>query len=482
MADAYTFLNAMHKQYGDIFEFYIGSRRLIMLNRVDLGENGVFKQSIKSNNYFLRDAALSQGWEELGWTNRGIIGNRLITDWLFNKRLLSHCLSSTKYLKESVSSIQQIFSEAEGYWKELGDSKPLEFTEWMHCFIVDTQIKLITGQMTYSLSSYYNSVLPPHLKKPLPRQSLEDYSKFMSYLLAWPPTGQFFYFVPPLLRHYVPGIRHIAEWLKMRLKWLESEVAKIVREKKKMIENMDNDEAQELNLLTMLLTINTERDTNKFKVENAERPFTEEEIVEILIEAFIAALDTTTSTLCFLFYNICKHPDVKSRLVAEIDATISSQDNNLDYDSVTTLFPYTNAVMKESARMITVVPLGAQVASKDDEFAGYKWSAGTAVAFNYGVIHRHKAYWKDPEIFRPERFLDEHRDELKPRAFMPFGGTVKSCPGKLLAERLVKTVVILLFSRFEVELCEPDKEVKRKYVLNNRCEELKVYLKARNRG
>ena len=64
--------------------------------------------------------------------------------------------------------------------------------------------------------------------------------------------------------------------------------------------------------------------------------------------------------------------------------------------------------------------------------------------------------------------------------FLPFGETVRVCPGRLVADKLMKTFIILLFSKFEVELCEPDKELEYAYTLANNCKGLKVYLKARN--
>ena len=133
--------------------------------------------------------------------------------------------------------------------------------------------------------------------------------------------------------------------------------------------------------------------------------------------------------------------------------------------------------MKEAARVLTIVPMVAQIASEDDEIAGYKWRAGTPIGVNYGIIHKHTAYWKDPETFRPERFLE---DEIKSKTFLPFGGTVRICPGRTVAEKVIKTFLLLLFSKFEVELCEPVKQIKYTHAMTNQCTELNVYLRARN--
>ena len=289
MSDMYKFLVAMHKQHGDAFEFYVGNKRIVMLNRADLAENNVLRQSIKSN-YFVRVTSASQGWQELGLTEKGLFSNTKLKNWAFNRRFLSHCLTSGKYMKEIFDVAHNRFLEAEEYWKELGDNTPLEFTKWMHCMTVDTKIKIITGEQTYALPTYANSLLPPHLQKPLPQSSIQSYSEFVSHLLYRSSIGRFFYTTPPFFRHYVPGFKQIAARMKAKVAWLNEEVKKIVRNKKQLIESMDDKQELKIDLLSLMLTTNTERDTNRIKASEIEEPLDENEIVSIHIEVFLAVL------------------------------------------------------------------------------------------------------------------------------------------------------------------------------------------------
>jgi len=173
-------------------EFYILNKRIIMLSRVDLAEK-VLTQSVKSN-YFIRIISTNQGWEELGLT-KGLAGNVERHVWLLYRKFIKHCITSTKYIKETVHVVQNLFSEVEEYWKELGDSASLELTEWLHYLAVDTQVRIITGQQTYALSTYFNSLLPPHLKKSLPQSSIQSYSKFVSHILSFNQVGRYFYVI-----------------------------------------------------------------------------------------------------------------------------------------------------------------------------------------------------------------------------------------------------------------------------------------------
>jgi cytochrome P450 len=57
------------------------------------------------------------------------------------------------------------------------------------------------------------------------------------------------------------------------------------------------------------------------------------------------------------------------------------------------------------------------------------------------VLHRHQAYWEEPEQFRPERFLDETAGERPRYAYMPFGGGPRVCIGASFS--LMEAVLIL---------------------------------------
>ena len=71
---------------------------------------------------------------------------------------------------------------------------------------------------------------------------------------------------------------------------------KIMSERKREIESMSKEELR-VDLLSLMLTINTEKDTNKIKSSEFERPLTEEEIVQLLIEVFAGGIDTVSNMI-----------------------------------------------------------------------------------------------------------------------------------------------------------------------------------------
>jgi len=59
-----------------------------------------------------------------------------------------------------------------------------------------------------------------------------------------------------------------------------------------------------------------------------------------------------------------------------------------------------------------------RVTVEDTELGGYKIPKGTCVEVWPWLIHRNAKYWKDPEVFDPERF--QQKREV-PYTYLPFG-------------------------------------------------------------
>ena len=65
-------------------------------------------------------------------------------------------------------------------------------------------------------------------------------------------------------------------------------------------------------------------------------------------------------------------------------------------------------------------------------------------------MNNSKTFWKKPEMFNPERFIDKKGEFVKPTHMIPFSAGPRLCLGEHLARMEVFIYVISLVRRFEI--------------------------------
>ena len=58
---------------------------------------------------------------------------------------------------------------------------------------------------------------------------------------------------------------------------------------------------------------------------------------------------------------------------------------------------------------------------------------GANYTISSGPLHRHPDHWEDPNLFKPERFLERNLDIRRhPYAYIPFSAGPRNCIGKVI--------------------------------------------------
>nr|VWP02389.1 N/A [Ganoderma boninense] len=153
-----------------------------------------------------------------------------------------------------------------------------------------------------------------------------------------------------------------------------------------------------------------------------------------------------------MFLGVSLHPEVLRKAHAELDAVVGPyrMPNFGDRDSLV----YVNAIIKESMRWHSVLPLGIPHATvADDEFRGYFIPAGTMLLANTWACMNDPEVYDDPDVFRPERFIRDGKLDRKtvrdPSAFV-FGYGRRICPGRYFAEDTVFISVARILHVFDI--------------------------------
>jgi cytochrome P450 len=154
------------------------------------------------------------------------------------------------------------------------------------------------------------------------------------------------------------------------------------------------------------------------------------ELIDEVLTLIVAGHETTASALNSTWYLLAKNPAAEAKLHAEVDAAPEwSAPSLTDMESL----QYTHNVCDESLRLYPPGWLISRRAIEPDELGGYPLPAGTDVLLSPYLLHRHPAYWHEPESFRPERFDAEHEAERPRFAYMPFAAGPRHCIGETLA-------------------------------------------------
>ncbi|KAA8516652.1 hypothetical protein F0562_016842 [Nyssa sinensis] len=173
-------------------------------------------------------------------------------------------------------------------------------------------------------------------------------------------------------------------------------------------------------------------------------------------EMFTAGTDTTTSTLEWAMAELLHNPKTQHKVQAELRSVIGPN-QKLGEKDIENL-PYLKAVIKETLRLHPPLPfLVPHMAMNSCNMLGYYIPKETQILVNVWAIGRDPATWKDPLVFKPERFLESNM-EVDYRGhhfeFIPFGSGRRMCPAIPLASRVLPVALGSLLHSFDWVLAD----------------------------
>ncbi|CAB5203667.1 unnamed protein product [Rhizophagus irregularis] len=472
-----------YKKYGDMYEVQL-NRRTIVLSKIEYIKK-LLTPSTKNSHVTYPD---SEGLKELGIEGKGILLNQDLKSWKYNRQFFSQAILSPKFTNEAIDWTNKLFNELEGYWNKLflkeeiikENKNKLDFTAWFNQYTNDMIIKLLTGERSYSMAAYFDTLSDEQSDHPsaIVDDSVKLVQAFRKHLLGF----IMFVYVSPFLRHYIPFFKSKADDLLLNLRFINKRLDEIIKRRRQAIENTSLDKPLKNDMLTSLITANTPRDVNHVKTvggEALDRPMTDTEIRGIIFDGFLGGTDTTANTISYIIYYIAHNLDVKKKLIEEIDRIFQGDETRPITENDFQKLKYCEAIAKEVARVFTVVPSFTRYINKPDEIAGYKWPAGTMFRINADAIHYNRDYWEDPDKFNPDRWMAEGFESNK-HSLLMFGGGLRICPGRKLAMIELVCLIALLYRKYEIDLVDMNAPLKVISGGVTACTELLVEIKPRN--
>ncbi|KAM7274225.1 hypothetical protein ACFE04_028889 [Oxalis oulophora] len=199
-------------------------------------------------------------------------------------------------------------------------------------------------------------------------------------------------------------------------------------------------------------------DFDKNQTESCTFQLTDNHIKAILMNIFLAGVDTSTITIVFAMTELARNPRVMKKAQEEIRTIIGNK--RRIFESDIDKLSYLKLILKETLRLhppgVLLVP---REAISKFQVNGYNIYPGTRIQINVWGMGRDSSIWESPEEFIPERFEDNPID-YKGQHFelLPFGAGRRGCPGMLMGMSVVELALANLLYYFDWKLPDGMKE------------------------
>ncbi len=182
----------------------------------------------------------------------------------------------------------------------------------------------------------------------------------------------------------------------------------------------------------------------------------EHELRDELMALLMAGHETTATAIAWAMYWIHHEPDVKAKLLAELDA-LQKEDGADATPTQISQLPYLSAVCQETLRRSPVAMFTfPRVAQESVTIEGHTFAPGTTFLGCIFLTHQREELYPDPKAFRPERFLE---NKFSPYEFIPFGNGARRCVGAALAQYELKLAIATLISHYKFRLADSKPEL-----------------------
>ncbi|GBM46364.1 Cytochrome P450 3A8 [Araneus ventricosus] len=181
------------------------------------------------------------------------------------------------------------------------------------------------------------------------------------------------------------------------------------------------------------------------------KKLSETELLAQCVLFFLVGYETTATVLTFSAYSLAVNPEWQEKLIKEVDEAFEKH-SEMSYDSVRDM-KILDAVVSETLRMHPPLASTERAAVEDYELGntGVLVEKGMHVLIPIYGMHYDPEFFEDPEIFKPERFMDFSDPKHPQYAYLPFGMGPRNCLGMRFALLEIKVCLANLLHRYRLK-------------------------------
>ncbi|CAF0902462.1 unnamed protein product [Didymodactylos carnosus] len=437
--DSYVYgFQKMQKQYGDIFQIWIGSTHYYVFCRPEHAER------IYSDRHIFDRA-------DVRTKTFGLIAEDFLIT-LIGSKYKRHAKAIVPMLrkhrfKSQISIIVNYVDQLIHIWKDRYENQDDAICT---CILTDNQ-QLMLDTFT-RLTFDYDLGNLKHLSKIAKLNDSEDKIKLLELgpaLSIW---------LDALRRVITNGMPSFVNDFLLKtdkkyqnaLRTLENNAENIIR---KCQQEMDPNK-RPVNLVASLVSsLQKDEALERRKPEKEQTGITKRELIGEVLGLILGGYETSSTILAWFIHFVSKKSEVQQKMKEELKQQGITKETSLDNFDLLDQCQYIDCVLKETLRL-AITSFGSPRTLLDDAIIdGIKIRKGDTVVSPFSLMQRDPRYWKlDPTQFIPERFfgVDAPDANHNPFVFAPFGGGHRACVGQDLARLELKVIIIryMLFVTF----------------------------------
>lgn len=409
--DLFKNLDALRKQYGDIYGVYIGKDLNIFLN----GHKVIHDALIKKGTAFL--GRPRRFYDKFVDIHYGIVFAEGQT-WKEQRRFILASLQELCYKNSGLPNERIINDEISNVVEALRNTDgPVDLEEFINVSILNAMLRFLLGhryefgdENARAILATIHEMAMDHLKE-----------QVLASCLPFPLD---------LLCVRIIGISKRTQVLSL----IQPLLDKIKHSEDRYSGNC---------FVSLFL-----RRMDENKHTDTKDSFNETQLLYTTFDLIVAGSETTANTVRWILLYLIRKPEVQENMYREICKVIGSETASM---SDSEKMPYTQAVILEGLRIQSVAPLALpHSVYEDTSFHGYVFPKNCRVMINITSASHDPDVWPEPTEFRPERFLNKDRTRIEvPKEFIPFSLGPRACLGETFARVELFLYVTTLVQRFK---------------------------------
>lgn len=175
----------------------------------------------------------------------------------------------------------------------------------------------------------------------------------------------------------------------------------------------------------------------------------EDQIVDEIVTILLAGFDTTSALISWCLAYLAENKKILS--ILKEDPSIWIKENRPPKINEIKKIDLLNGVIKETLRLKPPGFFTNRISIEEVDLGSIKIDKRTHIFASQYITHRIEKYYKNPELWNPQRWSEDFEKSLPRGVFFPFGYGSKKCIGENYAMAITEIFISIFINKYSIK-------------------------------